>query len=89
MPEFPIEISFRNIDHSEFVETDVRDKIAGLERFYDRILYCRVMVEAVHRHHHKGNLYDVHIILGVAGLEQAQGGSRVHLRTGEVAPQNL
>lgn len=67
MPEFPIEISFRNMDRSEFIETDVRDKIAGLERFYDRIHYCRVMVEAVHRHHQKGNLYDVHITLGVTG----------------------
>jgi cold shock CspA family protein len=67
MPEFPIEISFRNMDHSEFVESDIRKKIAGLERFYDRIHYCRVMVETLHRRHHKGNLYDVHIVLGVPG----------------------
>lgn len=69
MPEFPIEVSFRSLDHSDAVEADVREKIAGLERFYDRIHYCRVMVEAVHRHHHKGHLYDVHITLGVPGTD--------------------
>ncbi len=67
MAEFPIEVSFRNMDHSESVEAGVREKIAGLEKFYDRIHYCRVMVEALHRHGRKGHLYDVHITLGVPG----------------------
>ena len=67
MADFPIEISFRNMDHSEFVENDIRDKIAGLERFSDRIHSCRVVVEASDRRHHKGNLYDVHVTLGVPG----------------------
>ena len=69
MPEFPIEISFRNLDHSDYVEADVREKIAGLERFYDRVHYCRVIVEALHRKGHKGHLYDVHLTLGVPGTD--------------------
>ena len=67
MPEFPIEISFRNTDHSDSVEANVREKINGLERFSDHIHSCRVIVEAQHRQGHKGHLYDVHISLGVPG----------------------
>jgi cold shock CspA family protein len=80
MPEFPTEVSFRNMDHSDAVEADVRKEIAGLERFYDRLHYCRVMVEALHRHHHKGHLYDVHITLGVPGpdIQVSRTGPRDH-----------
>lgn len=69
MAEFPIEISFRNMDRSEYVEADVREKIAGLERFSDRIHSCRVVVEASDSRHHKGDLYDVHITLAVPGRD--------------------
>jgi len=73
MPDFPIEITFRNMDASEYVEADVRKKIAGLERFFDRIHYCRVAIEARHRHQHKGYLCDVHITLGVPGPDIVVG----------------
>ena len=69
MAEFPIEISFRNTDASEFVEANIREKIAKLERFSDRIHSCRVKVEALERHHHKGFLFDIHITLGVPGTD--------------------
>ena len=52
--QIPIEISFRNMDHSEFVEADVRKHASKLEEFFDRIVRCRVVVEAPHRHHHLG-----------------------------------
>lgn len=66
---FPIEIAFRNLDHSAFVEADVRDKIGSLERFYERIHYIRVIVEAEHRKGHKGHLYRVHVTIGVPGQD--------------------
>lgn len=69
MIAFPTEIGFRNMAHSDFVETNVREKIEGLERFYGRIHYMRVLVEAVHRRGHKGHLYQVHIIIGVPGQD--------------------
>jgi len=80
MPEFPIEISFRNMDHSDAVEACVREKIDGLERFYDHIHYCRVMVGALHRRSHKGYLYDIHITLGVPGpdIQVSRTGPRDH-----------
>jgi hypothetical protein len=40
-----------------------------LDKFYDRIMRCDVVVEAHHKHHHKGNLYHVRIDLTVPGSE--------------------
>ena len=69
MAEFPIEIGFRNMDRSDYVEANIREKIEGLQRFYDRIHYLRVIVEAEHRRGHKGHLYRAHITIGVPGKD--------------------
>jgi cold shock CspA family protein/ribosome-associated translation inhibitor RaiA len=66
---FPIEIDFRNIERSEFVEAAVRERCSRLERFAPDILRCKVTVAAPHRHHVKGNLYHVSIDLHVPGTE--------------------
>lgn len=80
MPDFPIDITFRNMDHSELVERAIREKIEGLERFHPRIHYCRIAVEAAHHHHRKGQLYDLHITLGVPRKDVvvSRTGSRNH-----------
>ncbi len=69
MPTFPVEISFRNMDHSDAVEANVREKIARLGQFSDRIHYIRAVVEKAHRHGHKGELYGVNITVGVPGKD--------------------
>ena len=67
--DFPLEISFRNMDPSPAVEARIREKAAKLERFYNRIMGCTVVVEAPHRHHNKGKLYSVHIDIRVPGKD--------------------
>lgn len=67
--EFPLDISFRNMDPSPAVEARIREKAAKLERFHGRIIGCTVVVEAPHRHHHKGKLYSVHIDISVPGKD--------------------
>lgn len=67
--EIPLKITFRNMPPSEAIERNIRDKVAKLEVFYDRIMSCRVVVEAPHRHHHKGKAYQVRIDLTVPGGE--------------------
>jgi len=63
----PLEINFRNMDRSDAVEARVRENTEKLEQIFDRITSCRVVVEATHRHHHKGFLYHVSIDIGVPG----------------------
>jgi ribosomal subunit interface protein len=67
--QIPLQVSFRNMDPSSAVEADVREKAARLERFHERITSCRVIVEAPHRRHHKGKLYEVRIDITVPGEE--------------------
>ena len=67
--EIPLQITFRNMPPSEAIENAVKEKAAKLESFYNRIMSCRVVVEAPHRHHHKGKAYQVRIDLTVPGGE--------------------
>ena len=54
----PLQISFRNMHHSEVVERAIVERAEKLERFSDQIMGCRVVVETRH-HRHQGNLYHV------------------------------
>lgn len=63
--QVPLKVTFRNMDHSGAVERRVKQKAAELEQYFDRITSCQVVVEAAHKHHHKGFLYDVRIHIEV------------------------
>lgn len=63
--KLPLEIVFRDIPASEFVEDKIREKAAMLDKYYDRIMSCRVVVEMPHSHHNKGKLFHVVIDLTV------------------------
>jgi len=65
----PLQINFRNIPHSDFIEARVREKIVKLDEFYDQIMSCSVMIEEPHGHHNKGKLYHVRIDLTVPNGE--------------------
>src|ERR687891_2879354 len=65
----PLQVTFRNMPPSDIIEKNIREKAAKLDAFYDRIMSCRVIVEAPHRHHHKGKAYHVRIDLTVPGGE--------------------
>src|SRR4051794_1989224 len=65
----PLQITFRDIDHSDAIDAHVRRRASKLDTFFDRITSCRVVVENPHRHHHQGRDYRVRIDLTVPGAE--------------------
>lgn len=67
--QLPLKITVRNIDLSEPAKEDIRKKAASLDGYYDRIVRCRVTVDAPHRHQHKGVLYEVRINITVPDAE--------------------
>jgi cold shock CspA family protein/ribosome-associated translation inhibitor RaiA len=66
---FPVLISSRNTDPSTQTEEWIQEEATKLERFYDKILHCRVVVEVPHRHQRSGSRYHVRIDLTVPGGE--------------------
>jgi ribosome-associated translation inhibitor RaiA len=77
--QIPLQISFDGMDPSPALEARIREKAEKLERFYDRIVSCSVVVVAPHRHHHKGKLYSVRIDLSVPGQD---------IHVGRAGPEN-
>jgi cold shock CspA family protein len=67
----PLEIAFHNLQPSAALEHEIREHVAKLEKLYDRLTACRVSVEALHRQHRTGNIYEVHIIMQVPGKQLA------------------
>lgn len=65
----PPQITLKDIAHSEAVEAKIREKIAKLDQFSDRVMACRVTVESTQRRHHQGKLFTVRIDITVPGRE--------------------
>jgi ribosome-associated translation inhibitor RaiA len=65
----PVQTTFRNMNHSDAVAARVQEEADKLDQYFDRITSCRVMVEAPHRHHRRGDPFHIRIELGVPGKE--------------------
>lgn len=65
----PLQITFRDIEHSEALEAHIREKAEKLETFFEPIMSCRVVVEMPHQHKHQGKFFNVRIDIGVPGRE--------------------
>ena len=63
----PLQVTFRKMLPSPFVRERIRERADKLHQFFDRLVGCRVVVEAPHRHHHKGKLYEVAVEVKVPG----------------------
>ncbi len=79
------DIVFHNASRSESVEHLVRDRVGKLTRYYRDILNCRVVIDAPHHHHQKGNHYRVKLALFVPGKELVVG----HGHKGSAAHEDL
>jgi len=71
--KLPLQITFRNLPHSDAIEAKVRERAEKLENFHRYIMSCRVTVEEQHKHHQQGNHYQVRIDLKVPDRELVAG----------------
>ena len=78
----PVQITFRKMTPSPYVRARIRERAEKLVRFHDRITTCRVVVEAPHRHHHKGKLYAIAVEVRLPGANLTShrnpGGHHAH-----------
>ncbi len=69
--QLPLQISFHGIARSNALYAAVQEKAEKLDRYYDRIIGCRVVLALDGRHRHKGKQFSVRIDLTVPGGEIA------------------
>jgi len=65
----PLQITFRDMPHSDALDAHIRDKAPKLEQVFADIVSCRVVVEQPARHQQQGKPFNVRIDLGVPGSE--------------------
>ncbi len=65
----PLQITAQGIELSEAMKEEITERANKLDKFYDRIMRCKVVVEEPKRHPHEGKLYSVRIIMTVPGGE--------------------
>lgn len=67
--QLPLQITFRKMDTSPSVEAHIRERAEALEKYFDRIMGCRVVVEQSARRQRKGKLYHIRVDVTVPGRE--------------------
>jgi ribosomal subunit interface protein len=67
--EYPVQITFHGLEATDAIKRAVEERAEKLDRFYDKIESCRVVVDSPHKHQQKGRLYQVKVHLVVPGEE--------------------
>jgi ribosomal subunit interface protein len=62
-----LEISFRDIEHSDGIEQLIREKASKISSIYDSVTGIRAVVAMPHNHSNKGKLAHVSLEIGLPG----------------------
>lgn len=80
--ETELEIAFHHMEPSPYVEERVRTRVDRLEKRFGRLTCCRVVVDAPHQRHDKGNHYSVrieaHVPSAVFSVDREPGDVNAH-----------
>ena len=69
--QVPLIVTFDGLSQSDWIEADIRKRVAKLETYCPDIMSCHVVVAVPHRHHETGNRFSLRIDLTVPGDEIA------------------
>ncbi len=67
--QIPLQITFKDMKHSDAIEAKVIEKAQKLEQFSKDIISCRVVIEEPHKNHQQGNLFSITIDVAVPNHE--------------------
>ena len=62
-----IQVTLRNVPHSDALDGHIRDQVDRLETCYPEITDCQLVVEMRRKHRHEGNLFNVRLEIKVPG----------------------
>lgn len=69
--QIPLQITLDGIEHSDALYNAIREKAEKLDRYYEHIMSCRVVLELAARHKRHGKQFTARIDLKVPGGEIA------------------
>lgn len=64
---FPVDITFKKIESSEAVKRRVMQEALKLEKIFNRIQHCGVVISLPHRAHQQGKIFHINLALHVPG----------------------
>jgi len=67
--ETPLQLTFRSMPHSDTLAAHLRMRTDRLERMFDHIISCHVVVELAADHHQHGDRCRFSINVGLSGHE--------------------
>lgn len=67
--KLPVQVTFRQVPESLAIKDLILTEAEQLDRYFSRIIGCRVLVESPHRSQRKGKLYHVRIEVKIPGKE--------------------
>jgi ribosomal subunit interface protein len=69
--QLPLQVSLHGIASSDALQNAIREKAEKLDRYYDHIVSCRVVLSLEGRHKRHGRQFTAHIDLKLPGGEIA------------------
>ncbi len=65
----PLQVTFKNVPPSGAIESHIIEKAQKLDRFSERIMSCRVVLDSTQRRHRQGKLFGVRVDITVPRKE--------------------
>ncbi|MFO7556654.1 MAG: ribosome-associated translation inhibitor RaiA [Desulfobacterales bacterium] len=65
--KIPLQITARNFELTKAIDAAIREQAEKLDRIYDQILRCEIVLEVPHQRQTKGVIYNVRINVTVPG----------------------
>ena len=65
----PLQLTFRNMAHSDAIAAHVTARAEKLDHLFDRIVSCHVVLDLAGHHHRHGDRYHVSVNLGLPKYE--------------------
>jgi ribosomal subunit interface protein len=65
--ELPLEITVRDIENTEAITAKIKKNANKLKKLFNRITFCRVVIEAMQKNKHQGKEFQVSIELDLPG----------------------
>jgi ribosomal subunit interface protein len=69
MMQRPLQITSRDFPLTEAMRATVEQHVEDLERYFNRLTGCHVVIEAPVHHHHRGGPFNIRIDLRTSGAE--------------------